>query len=126
MAALRILLVDDELDFIEPLARRMERRGMQCVALQDGEKALALIQTERFNCVVLDVRMPGIDGIEVLRRIRRDHPDLPVVLLTGHASVELGVRGMQLGAFEYLLKPIDLDDLLDTVRRAADHALAGA
>ena len=63
--------------------------------------------------------MPGMDGLELLRRMRRDYPTLPVVLLTGHASVELGVEGMELGAFDYLLKPIDLDELLDVVRRAA-------
>jgi len=62
--------------------------------------------------------MPGMDGLELLRRLRRLYPDMPVVLLTGHASVELGVQGMELGAFEYLLKPIELDELLDTVRRA--------
>jgi two-component system, OmpR family, response regulator len=125
MADIHLLLVDDEPDFTEPLAKRVQRRGMLCTIASDGEQALATIGTARFDCVVLDVKMPGLDGIQVLLRLRRDYPALPVVLLTGHASVELGVRGMQLGAFEYLLKPVDLDELLDTVRRAVDQARVG-
>jgi len=72
---------------------------------------------------VVDVKMPGMDGLELLRRIRRGHPETVVILLTGHASVELGVQGMELGAFEYLLKPVELDDLLDTLRRAVGERL---
>ena len=125
MAGLHVLLVDDEIDFTEPLAKRIARRGLACTTAQSGEQALNVIAAEHFDCVVLDVKMPGMDGIEVLLRMRRDHPALPVILLTGHASVELGVRGMQLGAFEYLLKPVDLDELLDTVRRAVDQAHLG-
>lgn len=120
--ALRVLLVDDEIDFLEPLCKRLERRGYQCTAVQSGQLALDELSRNRFDCTVLDVKMPGMDGLEVLRRLRRDHPTMAVVLLTGHASVELGVRGMELGAFEYLLKPIDLDDLLDAVRRASDQS----
>ena len=122
MGELRLLLVDDEVEFLEPMKARLERRGLACTTATSGEAALRLLESERFDCAVVDVKMPGMDGLELLRRMRRTWPETAVVLLTGHASVELGVQGMELGAFEYLLKPIELDDLLDTVRRAAAGA----
>jgi len=121
---LRVLLVDDEVDFLEPTARRMARRGLACVTAQSGEQALEELASQGFDCAIVDVKMPGMDGLELLRRLRREYPSMAVILLTGHASVELGVQGMELGAFDYLLKPMELDDLLDTVRRAAHLASA--
>jgi DNA-binding NtrC family response regulator len=118
MADLKLLLVDDEVEFLEPMKARLERRGIACTTARSGEEALAVLGASPVECAVVDVKMPGMDGLELLRRLRRLYPDMPVVLLTGHASVELGVQGMELGAFEYLLKPIELDELLDTVRRA--------
>jgi DNA-binding NtrC family response regulator len=118
MSDLKLLLVDDELEFLEPLSTRLGRRGIACTLATSGEDALRVLGESAFDCAVVDVKMPGIDGIELLRRMRRDHPRMSVVLLTGHASVELGVQGMELGAFDYLLKPVDLDELLDVVRRA--------
>jgi two-component system OmpR family response regulator len=115
----KVLLVDDEQEFLELTAERLAQRLFPCVTASSGERALQLLQSERFDCAIVDVRMPGMDGIELLGRIRRDFPGVPVILLTGYASVELGVRAMELGAFEYLMKPVDLDELLDTVRRAA-------
>lgn len=123
MADLRLLLVDDEIDFLEPLCTRLSKRHVSCVTALSGEEALQRLQADRFDCAIIDVKMPGMDGLELLRRIRRDHARTPVVLLTGHASVEMGVQGMELGAFDYLLKPIDLDELLDIARRAAAHRL---
>jgi two-component system OmpR family response regulator len=119
MADLKLLLVDDEQEFLEPMAARLARRRLICRTAQSGEEALNILQKESFNCAVVDVMMPGMDGLELLRRMRRDYPDVVVVLLTGHASVELGVQGMELGAFEYLMKPVEFDELLDTIRRAA-------
>jgi DNA-binding response OmpR family regulator len=121
MADLRLLLVDDEVDFLEPLCTRLSRRRVTCTTATSGDAALRLLADGPFDCAVVDVKMPGMDGLELLRRMRREHPATPVVLLTGDASVELGVQGMELGAFEYLLKPIDLDELLDVVRRAVAH-----
>jgi len=118
MADLKLLLVDDEVEFLEPMKVRLERRGIACTTARSGEEALAVLGASPVECAVVDVKMPGMDGLELLRRLRRFYPEVPVVLLTGHASVELGVQGMELGAFEYLLKPIELDELLDTVRRA--------
>jgi DNA-binding NtrC family response regulator len=114
----RVLLVDDEPEFLEPTAARLTRRGLVCATATSGEAALAAVAAGTYDCAIVDVRMPGMDGLELLRRLRREAPDLKVVLLTGHASVELGVQGMELGAFEYLLKPVELDDLLETVWRA--------
>jgi len=118
MEDLKVLLVDDEQAFLEPMAARLARRRISCSTAQSGKEALKLLQEECFNCAIVDVMMPVMDGLALLRRIRQDYPGTPVILLTGHASVELGVQGMELGAFEYLMKPVDLDELLDTVRRA--------
>ncbi len=122
MADLRVLLVDDEQEFLEPMAARLAHRYISCMTAQSGEQALRLLNKDAFDCAVVDVRMPVMDGLELLRRIRKDFPNLPVILLTGHASVELGIQGMELGAFEYLMKPVELDELLDTIRRAAQES----
>jgi two-component system OmpR family response regulator len=120
MAELKVLLVDDEVEFLEPIATRLRRRGIMCTTATNGEQALAALTSAQFDCAVVDVNMPDMDGIELLRRIRRSHPKVGVVLLTGHASIELGVQGIELGAYEYLLKPVELDELLDRIRRAAE------
>ncbi len=119
MTTARVLLVDDEVEFLEPIATRLSRRGLECTSVTSGDQALAALGAAAFDCAIVDVRMPGMDGLELLRRMRRGWPELSVILLTGHASIELGVKGMELGAFEYLLKPIEIDDLVDTVLRAA-------
>ena len=119
MTTARVLLVDDEVEFLEPIATRLGRRGLDCTAATSGDQALATLATAAFDCAIVDVRMPDMDGLELLRRMRRGWPRTAVILLTGHASIELGVKGMELGAFEYLLKPIEIDDLVDTVLRAA-------
>ena len=126
MVELKLLLVDDEVEFLEPMAARLARRRISCTTARNGEEALKELGKERFHCAVVDVRMPGMDGLELLRKMRWNHPDVPVILLTGHASIELGVQGMELGAFDYLMKPVDLDELLDTVRRAAQGRAAKA
>ncbi len=122
MTDLKLLLVDDEQEFLEPMAARLARRRLACRTAQSGEEALRVLHEEHFDCAVVDVMMPGMDGLELLRRMHRDYPDIAVILLTGHATVELGIQGMELGAFEYLMKPVELDELLDTIRRAARAA----
>jgi DNA-binding NtrC family response regulator len=108
----RVLFVDDEKDFRETLIKRMQKRHVQATGVSSGEEALAWLPQNPVDVVVLDVRMPGMDGIQTLRLIKRDYPLLEVILLTGHASLEIAKEGMQLGAFDYLMKPIDLDELL--------------
>lgn len=121
MGELKLLFVDDEVEFLEPMAARLRRRHIACTIAQSGLEALDALAREPFDCAVVDVKMPGMDGLDLLRRVRREYPGVPVILLTGHASVELGVQGLELGAFEYLMKPMDLDELLDTVRRSAQQ-----
>ncbi len=118
MAALDILLVDDEPEFLEPIAARLRRREISCTTASSAHAALQHLQQRSYDCAVVDVKMPGMDGLQLLRLMRRDHPAMAVILLTGHASVELGVQGMDLGASEYLMKPVDLDELLDCIRRS--------
>jgi len=108
----RVLFVDDEADFRETLIKRMQKRNLEASGARSGEEALAWLQQNPADVVVLDVRMPGMDGIQTLRAIKRNHPLLEVILLTGHANLEIAKEGMQLGAFDYLMKPIDLDELL--------------
>ncbi len=109
----KILVVDDEVDFLETLVNRLRKRNMTARGVSSGEDALRMLDQEPFDVVILDIKMPGgMDGIEVLRAIKKRQPTVEVLLLTGHASVETSIEGMKLGAFDYLLKPMRLEDLL--------------
>jgi DNA-binding response OmpR family regulator len=119
----RVLIVDDELDFATALAQRLERRGFATAVVDNGAAALDATATERPDTVLLDVRLPGLDGVAVLAALRQRYPDLPVILLTGHASTGSGIEGMRLGAFDYVTKPIEIDDLCERILAAnATHA----
>lgn len=107
-----IMIVDDEEDFRNTLAKRLEKRNLKVLKAGSGEAALALIRQTPVDVVALDVRMQGMDGLEVLQAIKAYDPDIEVVMLTGHASVEAAVQGIELGAFDYLMKPVGIDDLL--------------
>jgi len=119
--AIKILLVDDETDFVETMTKRFGIRKMPITTAGGGAEAVKLVEEQDFDVVVLDVRMPGMDGLEVLRRIRAKRPLTEVIMLTGHASLDAGMQGMNLGAYDYVLKPADFDELLDKVRRAAER-----
>ncbi|WP_449244328.1 response regulator [Desulfobacca acetoxidans] len=121
MSELRVLLVDDEEDFRETLQKRLRNRNIQVEEAENGNRALEILQTQDFDVVILDVKMPGLDGIETLKIIKAQKPDVEVIMLTGHASVESGIQGMQLGAFDYVMKPAPLDELLEKVRQAYDR-----
>ena len=121
MESFRVLVVDDELDFLETLVKRLKRRKVDASGVSSGVEALQLLEQEHFDVVILDIRMPGLDGIETLREMKRKRPLMEVILLTGHASVESGVQGMQLGAFDYVMKPAEFDEILDKVRQAFDR-----
>jgi DNA-binding NtrC family response regulator len=114
----KVLLVDDEEEFVDTLAERMRNRGMDVSTSNSGGDALDLIDSESFDVVVLDLQMPGMDGIEVLERIKQRRPDIQVVLLTGHATVEKGVEAMKQGALEFLEKPIDFSKLSEIIHKA--------
>lgn len=108
-----ILLVDDEAEFASTLAERLKLRGFSATVALDGENALKILETEPADLVLLDVMLPGMHGIEVLRRIRERLPELPVILLTGQAGAKDGIEGMKQGARGYLSKPVDLRELLE-------------
>ncbi len=107
----KVLFVDDEMDFIETLMKRMKKRGVDVEGVGSGEEALKVLDSKPIDVVVLDVKMPGMDGIETLREIKKRHPLVEVIMLTGHANVEVAIQGMELGAFDYLMKPMAIDEL---------------
>jgi len=106
------LLVDDEKDFLDTLVKRLRMRQIQIDGVYSGPAALAFLDQKTVDVVVLDVRMPEMDGVEVLKHIKERHPLVEVIMLTGHANMEVAIEGMKLGAFDYLLKPIEIDQLL--------------
>jgi DNA-binding NtrC family response regulator len=113
------LVVDDEVDFLETLVNRLKKRNLEADGVTSGEAALELMKEKRFDVVILDIKMPGgMDGIETFREIKKVRPLTEVILLTGHASVETSIEGMKLGAFDYLLKPVKLEELLPKLAAA--------
>ncbi|MBL7213873.1 MAG: response regulator [Desulfobacteraceae bacterium] len=116
--SLRVLLVDDEVEFVETLAKRMNKRNVKASGVNSGEEALEFLDQYPTDVVLLDVKMPGIDGIQALREIKERYPLIEVIMLTGHANVEVAIQGMELGAFDYLMKPMAIDDLLYKVQDA--------
>ncbi|SFJ30075.1 Response regulator receiver domain-containing protein [Desulfomicrobium apsheronum] len=117
-----VLVVDDEQDFVETLVKRMERRGFKVAGVGGGQEALLLLGKEHFDVVILDVMMPGIDGIETLREIKLAWPKIQVILLSGHGGEEMGLRGMAYGAYSYLLKPVALKTIVETTYTAFEEA----
>lgn len=118
MAKIRVLLVDDEVEFLGTLIKRMKHREIDVDGVGSGEEALTSLEEDPVDVVVLDVKMPDMDGIDVLREVKGRHPSIEVVMLTGYANIEVAVRGMELGAFDYLMKPIDIDELLHKIEDA--------
>ncbi len=115
---IKVLLVDDEKEFIQTLAERLEVRDFSVQTAFDGDEALLKINEQDFDVVVLDVLMPGKDGIETLREIKSITPLVNVIMLTGHATVETAIEGMKAGAYDYLMKPTDTNDLVGKITKA--------
>ena len=114
-----ILLVDDEMPFVETMTKRLTKRGFEILKAFNGPQGLELLAGEAsVDVVILDVKMPEMDGISTLREIKHAHPLVEVIMLTGHATVETAIEGMRLGAFDYLMKPCDIEDLIAKVREA--------
>ena len=111
---MHVLIVDDEVEFLSLIQKRLEHRDIKVTTASNANDAIKLVQKGdvSFDAVVMDVRMPGMDGLEALHRMKQLAPHLPVILLTGHASLNVAVSGMELGAFDYLLKPIAINELL--------------
>lgn len=116
----KVLLVDDEREFVTTLAERLSLRGIPAKTAFDGEEALRMIESDPPNVVVLDLMMPGIGGVEVLNRIKALFPKIQVILLTGHGSTRDGIEGMHMGAFDYLMKPLSIEELIEKLKKAID------
>ena len=118
MEKLKVLLVDDEEEFVTTLAERLQLREIETVISTDGDDALRVINTDRPPVVVLDVMMPGIGGLDVLQQIKRNYPQIQVILLTGRGTTSDGIKGMRLGAFDYMMKPVKIEDLIQKMNEA--------
>lgn len=119
----RVLLVDDERDFTDVLAQRMEARGVQVDVAANGAEALEMIKHKKYDAIVVDLMMPGIDGVETCRRMLEDDPDLQVIMLSGRASFEKGIEAMKSGAMDFLEKPADIQELMERIRVAQDKRM---
>jgi len=114
----RVLLVDDEVEFAEALAERMKARGLDVDTVDSGEGALEAAKDKDFHAIILDLSMPGMDGIETLKRLRAQNPDLQIIVLTGRATVQKGVEAMKLGAMDFLEKPADIKEIMEKIEKA--------
>ena len=114
-----VLLVDDEVPFVETMTKRLKKRDLVVNVAYTGQEALDILDKHRnTDVVILDVKMPGMDGIETLEKIKKSYPLTEVVMLTGHATVESAIEGMKKGAYDYLMKPCDIDQLMQKVEEA--------
>lgn len=119
MAKSFVMLVDDEVPFVETMTKRLEKRDLRVISAHSGEESLEkLSKNQNLDVVILDVKMPGLDGIDTLKEIKKHYPLLEVVMLTGHATVETAIEGMKQGAYDYLMKPCEIEDLLRKVEEA--------
>lgn len=119
MLSTSVLLVDDEVPFVEAMTRRLTKRNLNVATAYSGTDALEMLHKQtKVDVVILDVKMPGLDGIETLKEIKKEHPLVEVIMLTGHATVESAIEGMKLGAYDYLMKPCDIDQLMTKVKEA--------
>jgi len=114
----KVLLVDDEVDFLDTLSERMRTRGMEVATSSSGAEALKKVEQESFDVIILDLMMPGVDGLEALKVLKEKKPELQVILLTGHATIEKGIEAMKLGAMDFLEKPADLSQLTEKIKKA--------
>ena len=117
---IKVLFVDDETEFLETLMKRMKKRGIDVNGVSNGEEAFTFLSKKQADIVVMDFQMPGMDGLQALRKIKKHHPLVEVIMLTGHACMESAIKGMERGAFDYLVKPIDIDELLFKMEDAYD------
>jgi len=125
MAAPFIMLVDDEVSFVETMAKRLGKRDMEVIEAYSGEECLEKLKShQNLDVIILDVKMPGLDGLEVLKRIKNEHPLIEVIMLTGHATIESGIQGMKLGAFDFLMKPCDIEEIAGKITEAAQKKKA--
>lgn len=125
MKPIRILIVDDEEELASTLAERLVLRGFQVDVATSGSDALRVASQRDFDVLIADVKMPGIDGLDLMAALKREAPELPVILFTGHGSVAEAERGKRAGAFEYVMKPVDIDALVEKIKDAATRKEGG-
>ena len=118
MATIQLLLVDDEERFLTTTKILLEKRGIHIFSATNGFDAIKFMDAHRIDIVILDVKMPGMDGVAVLREIKKKYPLVEVIMLTGHATIESAIEGLKLGAFEYITKPFDMLDLVEKINAA--------
>ncbi len=119
MEPLRVLIVDDEQELVSTLVERLDIRGIDAEGVGNGTAGLEKIRDHDYDVVLLDLKMPGMDGLEVIRRMHQDKPDLKIILLTGHCDAENTEKGKQAGAYDCLVKPVGIDTLLILIHQAA-------
>lgn len=123
MEKYRVLIIDDEEDFVETIVKRLRDRGLDAEGALSGIEGLQILENKDFDVIILDVKMPKMSGIETLREIKKKKPLVEVIMLTGHGSVESGIQGLQLGAFNYVMKPVPLNELLKQMNQAYERKL---
>jgi DNA-binding NtrC family response regulator len=119
----RVLLVDDEEDFLKTLAERLESRGLKVTTATSGESALAHVEGREYDLIVLDLAMPGFDGIETLKRIKARQPDAEIIMLSGQGSIRTSIEAMKLGACDFLQKPVDINELMGKIGEAREKRM---
>jgi DNA-binding NtrC family response regulator len=119
----KVLLVDDEVDFLTTLAERLESRGLKVTTVNRGEDAVATVDSQSFDLIVLDLSMPGIDGIETLKRIKAKQPEAEIIMLTGQGSIKTSIEAMKHGAGDFIEKPVNITELMDKISEAKDKRM---
>ncbi len=119
----RLLIVDDDKMLNHNMTWLLKRKGYEVFGVEDGQSALRIVDEHEFDIVILDQKMPGMDGIETLREIKKKHPDLEVIILTGASSVESAVKGFEFGAYDYTTKPLQMDVLEEKIQKAFERKL---
>ena len=121
MTAPFVMLVDDEVTFVETMAKRLEKRNIETLIALSGEESLEALKThQNLDVIVLDVKMPGMNGLETLKKIKQELPLIEVIMLTGHATIQSGIEGMKIGAYDFLTKPCDVEELVSKIKDAAN------
>ena len=119
----KVLLVDDEVDFLKTLAERLETRGLKVTTATNGEDALGSIEKQEYDLIVLDLAMPGFDGLETLKRIKARQPDAEIIMLSGQGSIRTSIEAMKLGACDFLQKPVDINELMSKIGEAKEKRM---
>jgi len=119
----KVLLVDDEDDFLKTLTQRLEVRGLKVTGANRGEEAVDLVDKQEFDAIVIDLAMPGMDGLETLKHIKENHPEAEIIMLSGQGSIKKSTEAMKLGAEDFLEKPVDIQELLQKIAEAKDKRI---